>query len=138
MLVCQPASELKLLSAVELERDVSFVVLIIRRLTMPIPEPVGTVEWQARHRAPFELSTTKKYPAGSVFCTCGLWQLPHSTFPSKSCTAGLAVDGEEPTNDGNKFGAETRGRIKLNGCVVERSVPSISPGYQLPVIERVP
>jgi hypothetical protein len=107
----------------------------------PIPVPLGTVLWHERQSALCELSIAKKSELESMFCTCGLWQLPHSTLPLMSVTlpvvscvvAGLAL------NEGHKSEAGWSGVIKLKGCVDCRFVPRSAGVFaKLPVIATCP
>src|SRR5215469_11026790 len=92
---------------------------------MPVPLPFGMVLWQARQSALCELLMTRNSEFGSMFSTCGLWQLPHSTLPLNKRTAPLAswVEGGFALSDGQMSGAGWSGVMKLNGCVLSRLVP---------------
>ena len=91
----------------------------------PMPLPLGIVLWHARHSALCELSITRKSELESMFCTCGLWQLPHSTLPLISVTTPVAscVDGGLALSEGQRSDEGCNGVIKLKGCVVCRFVP---------------
>src|SRR5215472_4343232 len=92
---------------------------------MPMPVPLGTVLWQARQSALSELLMTRNSEFGSMFSTCGLWQLPHSTLPLNKRTAPVAswVEGGFAPSDGQMSGAGWSGMTKLNGCVLCKLVP---------------
>jgi hypothetical protein len=143
MLVDHPASGLVLLAAVLAAKGVPSASnafwFATFELVRPIPDPVGRVLWQARQRALLELLIARKLGLfGSVFCTCGLWQLVHSTFPLMSRTAPVlsAVAGGRAVNDETKsLLLVFSGRLKLTGCMAERFVPNTSAEFILPLME---
>src|ERR1035437_3781989 len=94
MLLCHSCKGLALWVTVRLATGVAAMVLTVLA-TKPIPVPDGFVVWHARQSAPFELSITRNLELGSMFCTCGLWQLVHSTLPlmSFTCPVVSAVIG---------------------------------------------
>ena len=142
MLVDHSASGLVLLTAVLAARGVPTARNALRPadcgVVRPAPNPVGIVLWQARQSALFELSMTRNFGLfGSIFCTCGLWQLVHSTFPLMSRTAPVvsAVEGGLLVKDWTKsFAFAFSGRLKLTGCMAERFVPNTSAEFICPVI----
>src|SRR5512141_3246440 len=84
--------------------------------------------WHARHNWPLEASRTRNIcDTGSWFCTCGSWQLVHSTVPPIKATlfSGSAVFPVE-VKLATKWGASFKGVFKLNGWEPLRSTPSKS------------
>ena len=97
--------------------------------TSPVPVPLIAVLWQALQSALLVLLTTRKLPVGSVFCTCGLWQLVHSTFPLTNGTAGLVVVYGLVYKDVCALGNAVKCpflRTKLTGCIEARLRPNTS------------
>src|SRR5579871_1269237 len=106
--------------------------------TLPCTTRLGS--WQARHNCAFELSITRKFCAIlSVACTCGLWQLVHSTFRLISFTlpvvsAVLPCDTSDATRSGESFIGTTR----LNGWEPVKFVPNASMSFIVPMVGSCP
>src|ERR1035437_8117008 len=120
MPVLHPASGLALLDATRAVSDVATAPSALwPALIKPIPVPVGVGLWQARQSALPELLITRKSGLlGSIFCTCGLWQLVHSTFPliKRTAPVGSAVEGGLAVKEATRSPEAFNGRVKLMGC----------------------
>src|SRR5947208_16971932 len=82
----------------------------------------GSVDWQARHICPFELSRTRKFcDMRAIDCTCGEWQLVHSTLPLINWTALVGpAGGCAVVSAGCRSGASVIGRSRLQGSAARR------------------
>src|ERR1051326_2684390 len=106
--------------------------------TWPCTTRLGS--WQARHICAPELSRTRKFCAIlSIFCTCGSWQLVHSTLPLISFTApvGSAVFPCE-TKEACRFDASFIAITRLNGCDPVSVVPNESMLFIDPTVGNCP
>src|SRR5215469_17632393 len=106
--------------------------------TWPCTARLGS--WQARHNWPFELSRTRKFCATrSIDCTCGSWQLVHSTLPFTSFTAPVA-SAVLPceTSDAARLAVSFSGVTRLKGCDPVSVVPNESRLYIWPLSGNLP
>src|SRR6266567_6089543 len=100
----------------------------------------GFTSWHARQSCPAEPSRTRKFcEIWSIDCTCGAWQLVHSTLlPIRfTCFSGSAVVWLE-LNDDTRSGESTIGSLRLKGCEPCRLPLNTSAAFIPPVIVIVP